>query len=44
MMKVYKYPDKGNWEEIMQRPATDYTSLEKSVKKILQKENEIIKK
>ena len=37
MMKVYKYPDKGNWEEIMQRPATDYSSLEKSVKKILQK-------
>jgi len=37
MMKVYKYPDKGNWEEIMQRPASDYSSLEKSVKKILQK-------
>lgn len=36
-MKVYKYPDKGNWEEIMQRPAADYSSLEKSVKKILQK-------
>jgi len=37
MMKVYKYPDKGNWEEIMQRPATDYTSLEKSVKKNIAK-------
>ena len=36
-MKMYKYPDKGTWEEIMQRPAADYSSLEKSVKKILQK-------
>ncbi|HEX7903603.1 MAG TPA: histidinol dehydrogenase [Chitinophagaceae bacterium] len=36
-MKLYEYPGKEVWEEIIQRPAADYSSLEKSVKKILQK-------
>lgn len=36
-MKIYKYPDKKDWPAIIQRPVADYTALEKSVKKILQK-------
>jgi histidinol dehydrogenase len=35
MMKVYKYPDKEVWKEIIQRPVADYSPLEKAVKKIL---------
>lgn len=36
-MKIYKYPDKKDWPDITQRAVADYSSLEKSVKKILQK-------
>ena len=36
-MKLYKYPDKKLWPEIIQRPVTDNSSLKKAVKKILQK-------
>ncbi len=36
-MKEYRYPDKKLWAEILQRPASDITGLEKIVKKILQK-------
>jgi len=39
-MKIYKYPDKKDWSDIIQRAVTDYSSLEKSVKKILQKVKE----
>lgn len=39
-MKIYKYPGKTLWQEIIQRPAADHSSLEKSVKKILQKVKE----
>ena len=39
-MKTYKYPEKELWQEIIQRPAADHSSLEKSVKKILQKVKE----
>lgn len=34
-MKIYKYPDKEVWKEIIQRPAAEHSSLEKTVKKIL---------
>jgi histidinol dehydrogenase len=40
MMKVYKYPDRNEWAELIQRPVADYSSLEKSVRKILQKVKE----
>jgi histidinol dehydrogenase len=33
-MKSYRYPDKKNWAEIIQRPVTDLSELEKKVKKI----------
>ncbi len=36
-MKIYKYPDRKDWKEILQRPALDSSSLEKKVKKILDK-------
>lgn len=36
-MKIYKYPDKKYWTEIMQRPVIDISKLEKTIKKILQK-------
>ncbi len=36
-MKLYKYPGKKEWQEIVQRPVADSSSLEKSVKKILGK-------
>ncbi len=36
-MKLYKYPGKKEWQKIIQRPATDIGSLEKSVRKILVK-------
>ncbi len=39
-MKIYKYPDKKDWPGIIQRPMNDYSALEKSVKKILQKVKE----
>jgi histidinol dehydrogenase len=36
-MKVYKYPDRKDWKEILQRPSFDSSSLEKKVKRILDK-------
>jgi len=36
-MKIYQYPDKSDWAEIARRPVADHSSLEKSVRKILQK-------
>jgi histidinol dehydrogenase len=39
-MKLYKYPDKETWPAIIQRPVADNSSLEKTVKKILQKVKE----
>lgn len=39
-MKIYKYPDKKDWPAIIQRSIADYSALEKSVKKILQKVKE----
>ena len=35
-MKIYKYPDKKDWPDIIQRAVADYSSLEKNVKKIFQ--------
>jgi histidinol dehydrogenase len=34
-LKIYQYPDKNKWDEIVQRPLIDNTLLEKSVNKIL---------
>lgn len=34
-MKLYRYPDKEVWNEIVQRPVADNFSLEKTVKKLL---------
>ena len=39
-MKLYRYPDKEVWNEIVQRPVADNFSLEKTVKKILKKVKE----
>ena len=39
-MQTYNYPGKELWQEIIQRPAADHSSLEKSVKKVLQKVKE----
>ncbi len=36
-MKIYKHLKKEQWEELIQRPLVENTSLEKIVKKILQK-------
>lgn len=36
-MQVYKYPDKKDWPDLLKRPVIDSSSLEKSVKKILDK-------
>jgi histidinol dehydrogenase len=36
-MQVYKYPDKKDWSLLLKRPAMEAASLEKSVKKILDK-------
>jgi histidinol dehydrogenase len=36
-MKVYKYPDRKDWKEILLRPAFDSSALEKKVQKILDK-------
>jgi histidinol dehydrogenase len=35
-MKLYKYPAKAEWEELIERPVMDTESLEGPVKKILQ--------
>lgn len=39
-MKLYRYPDKEVWNEIVQRPVAENLSLEKTVKKILKKVKE----
>ena len=35
-MKVYRYPDKNDWKEILKRPSFDATALEQKVKTILE--------
>lgn len=35
MMKCYKYPAKKDWAKIIERPAADFSSLDKKVKKIM---------
>ena len=37
MIKVIKYPDRKDWKELVKRPLFETVSLEKSVKKILEK-------
>jgi histidinol dehydrogenase len=37
MIKVIKYPDRKDWQEIIKRPIFEYTSLEKVVKRILER-------
>src|SRR6186997_781121 len=37
MIKVIKQPNKEDWQEIVKRPVFENTSLEKTVKKILEK-------
>ena len=37
MIKILKNPKKKNWSKIVQRPSSDFKSLQKSVKKILRK-------
>jgi histidinol dehydrogenase len=37
MINVIKYPDRKNWHEIIKRPVFENVSLEKAVKKILEK-------
>src|ERR1044071_2426510 len=37
MITVVKYPDRKNWQELIKRPAFENTSLESSIKKILDK-------
>lgn len=34
-MKLYNFPEKQDWKELLQRPVMDTASLEKTVKKIL---------
>ena len=34
-MKVYRYPDKNDWKEILKRPSFDASALEQKVKTIL---------
>jgi histidinol dehydrogenase len=36
-MKIYKYPDRQEWTEIVQRPVMETAALEKDVRKILSK-------
>ncbi|HET9432144.1 MAG TPA: histidinol dehydrogenase, partial [Chitinophagaceae bacterium] len=36
-MKVIKYPKKDEWTELLERPVMDQLSLEKKVRKVLQK-------
>ena len=40
MINVIKYPDRTNWQEIIKRPVLETVSLEKAVKKILEKVKE----
>jgi histidinol dehydrogenase len=35
-MQIYRYPDRIDWPLILARPAIDFSSLEKSVKRILE--------
>lgn len=37
MIKVIKYPDKNVWQEIIKRPVLENASLDKTLKKILEK-------
>jgi len=37
MINTVKYPDRKNWQEIIKRPVAETVSLEKTVKKILEK-------
>ena len=37
MIKLLKYPDRKDWQELVKRPVFENTSLEKAVKKILDK-------
>ena len=37
MMQIIKYPKRGNWEKLAQRPVIDSSTLEKSVENILNK-------
>jgi histidinol dehydrogenase len=37
MINVIKYPDRKDWQEIIKRPVFETVSLEKAVKKILDK-------
>jgi histidinol dehydrogenase len=37
MIKTIKYPDRKDWQELIKRPVLEVASLEKSVKKILEK-------
>ena len=37
MIKIIKYPDKKDWQELIKRPVFENNSLEKTVKKILAK-------
>jgi len=37
MIRFIKYPDRKDWQEIVKRPVFENTSLEKTVKKILEK-------
>src|SRR6186713_467465 len=37
MIKVIKYPDRKEWQELIKRPVIENSSLEKTVKKILDK-------
>ena len=37
MINVIKYPDRKDWQEIIKRPVFENASLEKTVKKILEK-------
>lgn len=39
-MQLYRYPGKETWDELSARPLADHSSLEKSVRKILQKVKE----
>lgn len=40
MLTIYKYPAKEEWDQLVARPASDLSSLEKSVRKILEKVKE----
>ena len=37
MIRVIRYPDRKNWTELIKRPLFENSSLEKSVRKILEK-------